>query len=198
MNMVPDDVKLEMEGGRVTLSALRPIHVAALFETAKDPDTWAYMPVTIRAPDDIEQLVERALAAKQCGNEFPFVVIDRNSGTIVGSTRLLDQSPQNRSAEIGFTWIAAPARRTRINTECKYLLLKYAFETLKLIRVQIKTDSRNLRSQNAIERIGFVKEGVLRRHRILPDGYVRDSVYYSMIAEEWPQASQRLRRMLDA
>jgi len=114
----------------------------------------------------------------------------------VGSTRFLNISIQNRNLEIGSTWLSPTVWRTRINTECKYLLLKHCFETLGTIRVQLKTDSRNVRSQRSIERLGAVKEGVLRNHMIMPDGYLRDSVVYSIIDKEWVQVKNKLESML--
>ncbi len=123
--------------------------------------------------------------------------MDQQSDKIVGSTRFLDISISHRHAEIGWTWLAPHVWRTRINTECKYLLLRHGFETLDLIRVQLKTDRRNLTSQQAIERIGGQKEGILRKHRIMPNGYIRDSVYYSILDEEWPLVKTRLQRILN-
>ena len=127
----------------------------------------------------------------------PFAIRNLATGKICGSTRYMAIAPQDRGLEIGWTWLDASARRTGINTECKYLLLQHAFETLGTIRVQLKTDSRNLRSQNAIERIGGIREGVLRNHMILPDGYYRDSVYFSIIESEWPGVKARLQKMME-
>ncbi|HRJ48186.1 MAG TPA: GNAT family protein, partial [Opitutaceae bacterium] len=121
-----------------------------------------------------------------------FAVIRRADGRAVGSTSYLDIAPEHRRIEIGWTWLGAEARRTAINTECKYLLLRHAFETLGCGRVQLKTDARNLRSQAAIERIGAKREGVLRRHLVMPDGFVRDTVMFSILAEEWPAVKARL------
>jgi RimJ/RimL family protein N-acetyltransferase len=129
-------------------------------------------------------------------NTIPFVIIDKESQKIVGSTRFYDISVPNKGLEIGSTWLTPAMWRTSVNTECKYLLLKHCFETIGTIRVQFKTDSRNIRSQRAIERLGAVKEGVLRNHMILPDDYVRDSVYYSIIDREWPVVKLRLERFI--
>jgi RimJ/RimL family protein N-acetyltransferase len=114
----------------------------------------------------------------------------------VGSTRYLDIRRENRGLEIGWTWLAAAVQRTAVNTECKYLLLRHAFETLGAIRVQLRTDLRNLRSQRAIERIGATREGVFRQERIMWDGYLRDSVFYSVIDCEWPAVKARLEARL--
>ncbi|MBN6189192.1 GNAT family N-acetyltransferase [Aneurinibacillus sp. BA2021] len=123
-------------------------------------------------------------------------LIDKTTEKVVGSSRFLNISPSNRTLEIGWTWYSPEVWRTRMNTECKYLLLRHCFEVLSTIRVEFKTDSRNLRSQRAIERLGAVKEGVRRNHRILPDGYIRDSVYYSVIPQEWETVKARLQHLL--
>src|SRR5699024_2902682 len=112
------------------------------------------------------------------------------------STRFLNISIPNSNLEIGWTWLSPKVWRTSINTECKYLLLKHCFEMLGAIRVQLKTDSRNVRSQQAIERIGAVKEGVLRNHMVMSDGFLRHSVYYSVIDQEWSLVKDKLERML--
>ena len=116
---------------------------------------------------------------------------------MAGATRYLNIMPKDRGLEIGGTWYGTEFQRTPMNTECKYLLLQHAFETLGCIRVQLKTDSRNERSQKAIERIGAVKEGVLRNYMILPDGRYRHSVFYSILDREWPAVKKRLEEMLD-
>jgi N-acetyltransferase len=185
-----------LTGRRALLVPLEADHGAALFETARQPGVWDYMPTAIERLDQMERFVESALAARAAGTENPFVIVDQETGQVVGSTRYLDIAHTHRNLEIGFTWLAPQVWRTRINTECKYLLLRHAFETLNMIRVQFKTDARNVRSQNAIERIGGVREGVLRSHRIMPDGYLRDSVYFSILAPEWPKVKERLEAML--
>ncbi|HEX4208132.1 MAG TPA: GNAT family protein [Ktedonobacteraceae bacterium] len=186
-----------LSGRTVRLVPLRMQHASALFEVAQDQDIWAYMPAR---PDSslaaMEASIQQTLAAQQAGRELPFAIVRLEDDRVVGSTRYLDIVPQHRGLEIGWTWLGATARRTSINTECKYLLLGYAFETLGAIRVQLKTDSRNLRSQQAIERLGAIKEGTLRNHIIMPDGYYRHTVYYSIIESEWPQVKARLEARL--
>lgn len=145
---------------------------------------------------DMAAWVNKALSAKATGREYPFVVVQKDTGEVVGSTRFLDIDNSNQSLEIGSTWLTPAVWRSAVNTECKYLLFKHCFETLRLLRVQLKTDARNLRSQRAIERIGGVREGVLRKHRVLPDGFVRDSVYFSIVDDEWPNVKQRLESYL--
>jgi N-acetyltransferase len=128
---------------------------------------------------------------------LPFVVTHLESGRIAGATRYLNIMPHDRGLEIGGTWYGVDSQRTAVNTECKYLLLTHAFESLGCIRVQLKTDSRNERSQKAIERIGAKKEGILRNHMILPDGVIRHSVYYSILESEWGDVKKRLEGMLE-
>lgn len=188
----------ELVGVRAKLLPMEPAHAPALYEAAQNPDIWTYMPTRITTLAETEQFIAQALAAKAQGEEYPFVIVDQADGRIVGSTRFLDIQPQNRNLEIGWTWYSPNVWRTRLNTECKYLLLRYCFETLDLLRVQLKTDGRNWRSQQAIERIGGIKEGVLRRQRILHDGYVRDTVYFSILAEEWPAVKAKLETMLQS
>ena len=182
-----------LRGTRAWLVPMELSHASGLLEASRDPAIWAFLPaVPPRTLTDMERMVQDALMEQAQGNSVPFTIIDQETQSIVGSTRFLDISQAHRQAEIGWTWLTPAVWRTRINTECKYLLLHHAFETWNLLRVQLKTDARNERSQHAIERIGGVREGTLRRHRILPDGFVRDSVYYSVIAEEWPSVKARL------
>ena len=186
----------ELIGDRVELRALKVEHVAGLYEAAKYPEIWTYMPKAIVEMADMARAAKDAIAQRRLKLEWPFVIIDRASGDIIGSTRYLDIVPAHKAVEIGWTWLTPSVWRSAVNTECKYLLLRHAFETAGAIRVCLKTDNRNLRSQAAIERIGGVKEGVLRRHRILPDGFRRDSAYFSIIDEEWPDVKARLEAML--
>jgi RimJ/RimL family protein N-acetyltransferase len=187
---------LTLIGEQVQLLPLSKDHVGPLFEAGNDPQIWAHMPARISNREEMRTWVAQALAAQAQGTELPFAIYDRSTERIVGSTRLLDYDAANRGIEIGNTWHTPAVWRTRINTECKYLLLGHCFETLCVIRVQLKTDARNLRSQRAIERIGGVREGVLRHHRIMPDGYLRDSVYFSILDEEWPAIKSRLEAFL--
>ena len=187
-----------LTGLRARLIPLEQTHAPALFAAGRDPAIWTYLSV---APPqvlaDMERVVQQALAEQAQGASLPFTIIDQETQGVVGSTRLMDVSPTHRQGEIGWTWLSPSVQRTRVNTECKSLLLRHCFEHLNFLRVQLKTDARNERSQRAMERIGAVREGVLRRHRVLHDGFVRDSVYYSVIAEEWPQTKGHLERLLD-
>jgi RimJ/RimL family protein N-acetyltransferase len=142
----------------------------------------------------IREARERAAGA----TERPFAILDAPSGRAIGSTRYLDIRPEHRGLEVGWTWLGPAFQRTAINTECKLMLLTHAFESMGAVRVQLKTDARNLQSQRAIERLGAVREGVLRRHMILWDGYVRDSVMFSISDLDWPEVRTRLQGMLSA
>jgi len=159
---------------------------------------WRYMPVgPPRVLDDTRRWIVEALEAAESGTEIPFAIVSTHSGRAVGSTRFLDIQRSNHSLEIGWTWLGREHQRTAINTECKILLLTHAFEELKAVRVQFKTDGRNEHSQKAIERIGAVREGVLRKNRRNWDGFVRDTVYFSVIESEWPAVKSHLEALLN-
>ena len=182
----------------VRLEPLAMDHVEELFETAQDPDIWTYMSTDLsRSMADMQAWIAVALYKQQVDAELPFAIRDLTRGYLCGSTRYLDIVPHDRGLEIGSTWLGVSARRTGINTECKYLLLKHAFETLGAIRVQFKTHHNNLRSQRAIERIGGIREGMLRNHKIMPDGHYRHSVYYSIIESEWAAVKANLLEKMD-
>lgn len=187
---------VELVGARVRLLPLHSSHTQGLWHAAQDERIWTYMPVRMQSLDDMRHSIDAALAAQEVGAELPFTVCERDTGRIVGSTRFLDIALPHRGLEIGATWLNPAAWRTRVNTECKFLLLRHCFEALGTIRVCLKTDARNTRSQAAIARIGGVREGVLRSQRILPDGYVRDTVYFSILADEWPAVKQSLEHAL--
>jgi RimJ/RimL family protein N-acetyltransferase len=176
---------------------LEPRHAADLFAAGRDEATWVYMPrPALRSVEDAESMIRQALVDAAAGGEVAFAILEAASERAVGSTRFLDIQRAHRALEIGWTWIGKPWQRTAINTECKLLLLGHAFDVHGAHRVTLKTDARNERSQRAIERIGGVREGVLRRHRICWDGSVRDSVYYGIVDAEWPQVKTRLGAML--
>jgi RimJ/RimL family protein N-acetyltransferase len=186
-----------LHGRHVRLEPLAPAHAADLARAAAEPEIWAYMPVPAPlTPEAMQAVIAKAEVERAQGVRLAFAIISLASGRAVGSTSYLDIAPGHRRVEIGWTWLGAEARRTAVNTECKYLLLRHAFETLGCNRVQLKTDSRNLRSRAAIERIGGVMEGVLRRHMLMPDGHKRDTVMFSIIAEEWPAVKRRLEQRL--
>jgi RimJ/RimL family protein N-acetyltransferase len=187
-----------LEGRHARLEPLDPRHADALFDAGRDERIWTYLPRGPFAdPADARGWIDEARAAQAKGLEVPFAIVHAASGNVAGSTRFLDIRPADRGLEIGWTWIAPAYQRTPLNTECKYLLLRYAFEALGATRVQLKTDSRNVKSQIAIDRIGATREGTLRHHMIVRDGYVRDSVFFSVTETDWPLVKQRLERFLD-
>lgn len=194
--MVPprfDPRPVTLAGTHVILEPLALAHAADLFEAGRDPATWRYMPrPALRSVEDTESMIRQALVEADAGREIAFAIVERASRRAIGSTRLLDIQRPHRAIEIGWTWIGPAWRRTPVNTECKLLLLTHLFEDLGAHRVTLKTDARNLESLRAIERIGGVREGVLRRHRVQWDGFVRDSVYYGITDAEWPAVKARL------
>lgn len=186
-----------LEGRHVRLEPLTLAHAPQLWQAAQHDDLWRF--VSIARPHTLAQMqaiIESALEQQEQGGRVPFATIDAATGQAIGSTSYLEIQPSNKALEIGWTWLARDHWRTPRNTECKFLLLRHAFEQLGAIRVQLKTDSRNHISQNAIERIGGVKEGVLRRHMIYPSGYIRDTVFYSILDREWPEVKVRLEAKL--
>ncbi|HEY7415433.1 MAG TPA: GNAT family protein [Ktedonobacteraceae bacterium] len=188
-----------LSGSVVRLEPMQPQHAAALIEVGQDDSNWMYM--TANPTGSLESMqawISVTLTEMEHGRELPFVIVQQSTERIVGSTRYMDIRAKDHGLEIGATWLTPEVRRTTMNTECKYLLLCHAFETLKAIRVQLKTDSRNIRSQEAIERLGAMKEGVLRNHIIMPDGQYRHSVYYSVLGQEWPAVKARLEAFLSA
>ena len=187
-----------LTGKHVRLEPMTEDHVPGLAEIGAGQTFWDFMLYgNINTVDDMRNWVNDILSRAEKGTDLPFVAIHLASGRVAGATRYLNIMPRDRGLEIGGTWYGAEFQRTPVNTECKYLLLRHAFETLGCIRVQLKTDSRNERSQKAIERIGAVKEGMLRNHMILPDGRYRHSVFYSILDTEWPGVKRRLEEMLN-
>ncbi len=186
-----------LKGHVVRLEPLVQSHVADLLPHAQDEAIWRFLPYgLLNNEDKLLNHVWGLLSQQKAGQTVPFAVIHLKTGRAVGMTRFMEIRPENRGLEIGGTWYGADYRRTAVNTECKFLLLQHAFESLACIRVQLKTDARNLPSQRAIERIGAVREGVLRQHVIMPDGFLRDTVYYSILDKEWPQVKADLLRKL--
>ena len=186
-----------LTGKHVRLEPITEEHIPALAEIGVGQTFWDFMVYgSINTLEDMRGWVLDILSRAEKGTDLPFVAIHLASGRVAGATRYLNIMPNDRGLEIGGTWYGPEFQRTVVNTECKYLLLRHAFETLGCIRVQFKTDLRNERSQKAIERIGAVKEGILRNHMILPDGYYRHSVFYSVLDTEWPEVKRRLEEMM--
>lgn len=188
-----------LTGRLVQLEPLSLEHVPGLAAISDNPAIWRFMLYgNVDSPAKMRAWVEDLLARQAAGGDLPFAVRHLPSGRIAGATRYLDLRPAHRGLEIGGSWYGAEFQRSGVNTEAKYLLLRHAFETLGAIRVQLKADSRNEKSLRAIERIGATREGILRNHMILAEGIYRHSVYFSILAEEWPAVSARLERLLAA
>jgi N-acetyltransferase len=186
-----------LTGRIIRLEPMAEAHLPGLAEVAFDPNIWRFMLYgDIRTEDDLHNWILDILHRQAQGTDLAFTVIHLASSKPAGCTRYLEIRRSQRSVEIGGTWYGRAYQRTGVNTEAKYLLLQHAFETLGCIRVQLKTDLLNERSQRAIERLGAVKEGVIRNHMILPDGRIRNSVIYSIIDREWPAVKQRLESFL--
>ena len=186
-----------LTGKHARLEPLSEAHVPGLAAIGAGQDFWDFMVYgNVASEDDMHNWVKDMLSRAEKGTDLPFAVIHLESGRVAGATRYLNIMPKDRGLEVGGTWYGLDFQRTAVNTECKYLLFTHAFETLKCIRVQLKTDLRNVRSQKAIERIGAKKEGVLRNHIILPDGRYRDSAFYSILDTEWAEVKRRLEERL--
>lgn len=184
-------------GKHVRLEPMTEAHIPGLAEIGVGQTFWDFMVYgRMETANDMRGWVQDILSRAEKGTDLPFVAIHLESGRVTGATRYMNIMPDDRGLEIGGTWYGPEFQRTVVNTECKYLLFSHAFETLGCIRVQLKTDLRNERSQKAIERIGAVKEGVLRNHMILPDGHIRHSVFYSILESEWPEVRKRLEELM--
>ena len=172
-------------------------HHARLCEIGLDEEIWRWSPQQIRTPEEMRDYIETALKWQAEGSVLPFATVEKRSGLVVGSTRYANINTVDRRLEIGWTWIGRPWQRTFVNTEAKYLMLRHAFETLKCLRVEFKTDSLNEQSRNAILRLGAKEEGTFRNHRITSTGRIRHSVYFSIIDSEWPQVKAGLEEKLE-
>jgi RimJ/RimL family protein N-acetyltransferase len=189
-----------LEGTHVRLEPLSLDHLPALQSVAFDPTIWRYMLASLHTADDLRAWLNAALAS---ASTLTWATIRKSTDgltpdQLVGSTRFIDLDLTHRTTEIGHTWLAASARNTRINTEAKLLQLTYAFETLNLNRVAFKTHHDNVQSQAAIKAIGAVHEGTFRNHYIMPDGSHRNSVWFSIIREDWPTTRALLQSRLNA
>lgn len=185
-----------LEGRHVRLEPLSMNHLVPLCEIGFDPELWRVGLSVIGSQDDMKSYIATALRWQAEGTALPFVTIERPSGTVVGSTRFANIDRTHRRVEIGWTWIARPWQRTPVNTEAKYLMLTHAFETLGCIRVELKTDSLNQKSRNAMLRIGAKEEGTLRNHMITQEGRIRHTVFFSVTNDEWPGVKRSLEEKL--
>jgi N-acetyltransferase len=184
-----------LQGKLVRLDPLSLDHVPGLASVGLDPELWCWIPQSVKSEDEMRAYVLRALDEQQRGVSLPFAIVALADGQTIGCTRYMNIESAHKRLEIGSTWLTPSQQRGGANTECKLLLLTHAFETLGANRVELKTDFLNQKSRNAIERIGAKQEGVFRRHVITESGRVRDTVYFSIIDSEWPEAKARLEAM---
>lgn len=183
-----------LQNDRVRLEPLTAAHYEALHAIAFDEELWRYTSSRILNEDEFEWYMQSAIADRAKGLSYPFVVIDRASGKVAGSTRYGNISEEHKRIEIGWTWYARAYQGTGINKACKYELLRFAFDVLGCVRVELKTSVLNERSRRAIAGIGARQEGILRSHIINPDGTLRDTVYFSILSTEWPVIRQEIFR----
>lgn len=187
-----------LEGQCVRLEPVSLTHVPALWQAGAHAEIWRYMPYVMRSEADMHNAIATELRKQQAGETLRFVTLAKEVREVVGSTSYLNIDRQHRRLEIGGTWITPAWQRSAINTEAKYLQLCHAFEKLGCIRVEFKTDALNQKSRQALARIGAIQEGLWRNHMIMPDGRWRHSVYFSIIASEWPHVKMHLERLLTA
>ncbi|RFB79469.1 GNAT family N-acetyltransferase [Methylovirgula sp. 4M-Z18] len=195
-NASSDLVQPTLHGAIVALRPMTENDAPSLLQAAADGTLWELKVTVVPGPDTVADYLAIALHGRRAGTVMPFVILNRATGAPVGSTRFWKIDRQNRKLEIGHTWLSASMQRTGANTEAKYLLLTYAFETLRSVRVQFTTDELNEKSRAAILRIGAKEEGIIRHERIMPDGRKRNSVRYSIIDDEWPQVKAMLEEKL--
>lgn len=193
-------VPVTLEGSVVRLEPIRHDHAELFWDVAKNDleDIFRWIPYSMRTPEDFRALVDKAFAEQQRGESIVFATVDRTSGRAIGSTRFMNIDRANRRVEIGSTWIAPEWQRTAVNTEAKFLMLRHAFEVWRCMRVELKTDALNQKSRNAILRIGAKEEGTLRRHLVTWTGRVRDTVYFSILEEEWAGVKEKLEARLQS
>ena len=187
-----------LSGRRARLEPLDERHLPGLLAAAADPATWTWMPARLTDEPALRSWLADAVRAREAGTELPFAIVDAAEARVVGSTRYLAIAPAHRRLEIGWTWLAPDRWGTGINVEAKLLLLAHAFDTLGAMRVEFKTDARNERSRAAILALGARFEGIFRKHMRMPDGRIRDSAWYAIVDEDWPDVRSRLAARLEA
>ncbi len=193
VNLAP----VTLEGSDVRLEPLSESHHDALCAVGLDPELWKWIPIQVLTRDQMMKYIRAVLADQEKGTSIPFATVERTSGKVVGATRFMNIDVPNKRVEIGSTWIGGPWQRSAINTEAKYLMMRHAFEAWGCNRVELKTDSLNSKSRNAILRIGAKEEGILRSHMVTWSGRLRDTVYFSVIAPEWPEVKANLEARME-
>jgi RimJ/RimL family protein N-acetyltransferase len=197
-NTLAEVAPVTLHGKTVRLEPLIIGHVTALWKAGSDPELWRWTPTQVKTIDDMRAYIALALEDQRRGAALPFVIVDQGTDQAIGSTRYAAIVPAHRRLEIGWTWLTPAHQRTVANTEAKFLLLTHAFEVLRAIRVEFKTDVLNEKSRNALLRIGAVKEGTFRKHVICDSGRVRDTIYFSILDTEWPAVKQKLMKFLES
>jgi RimJ/RimL family protein N-acetyltransferase len=185
-----------LQGQGIILRPLQYTDADALLHAAADGELWNLTVTVVPSATTVDAYLKKALDGREAGTVMPFVIVLKETGEVIGSTRFWKIDPLNRKLEIGSSWIAARFQKTFVNTEAKYLMLRHAFEVLDCVRVQFTTDENNQKSRNAILRLGAQQEGIVRHERIMPDGRKRNSVRFSIIDDEWPQVRLNLERKL--
>jgi RimJ/RimL family protein N-acetyltransferase len=199
MSSVADPAPFEpvvLAGDHVVLEPLDPTHRDGIARAIRDGELWKLFVTRVPHPDRLDEFYAEAERNWRAGEGLAFATLHRASGTVIGSTRFMKASVGNGRAEIGFTFLARSHQRTAANTEAKLLMLRHAFETLRLNRVELLTDFLNGASRAAIERLGARLEGIMRSHMIMADGRIRDTALYSIVRGDWPGVEQKLRWML--
>ena len=191
------ELRTRLEGRLIVLESVEAGHEAALREAAEDPVIWRWMQLDGSTRDGFDRWFAHALAENEAGRELPFVTVDRASGRPIGSTRFLTLRPEHRGAEIGNTWLTPSMWSSGANIEAKLLMLEHAFKRCGAMRIEFKTDARNVESRRALEALPAAFEGVFRKHMLIHVG-VRDSAYYAITDEEWPAVKANLERRLQA
>lgn len=185
-----------LDGARVRMEPLDLArHWEGLLAIGLDEDLWRWTISCPRTPEALRAYLDTALREQAEGRSLPFATVDKASGRVAGCTRFGNIDAPNRKVEIGWTWVGRPWQRSHVNSEAKYLMFRHAFEVWGVRRLELKTDVRNQRSRDAMKRIGCVEEGVLRSHMLREDGRWRDTIYYSVLDEEWPAVKARLEEM---
>ena len=185
-----------LQGQGIILRPLQYTDADALLRAAADGELWNLTVTVVPSATTVDAYLKKALDGREAGTVMPFVIVLKETGEVIGSTRFWKIDPLNRKLEIGSSWISARFQKTFVNTEAKYLMLCHAFEVLDCVRVQFTTDENNQKSRNAILRLGAQQEGIVRHERIMPDGRKRNSVRFSIIDDEWPQVRLNLERKL--
>lgn len=188
---------ITLTGRHVTLLPLAQAHHDDFVEAVKDGELWKLWYTTVPSPEGVRKEIDRRLDLQRQGSMLPFTVFHNQSGKPVGMTTYMNVDALNRRVEIGSTWYRASMQRTALNTECKLLLLRHAFESLNCIAVEFRTHFFNHRSRRAIERLGAKLDGILRNHQIVSNGTLRDTCVYSIIAGEWPAVKGHLTWLLE-